>query len=119
MVCNSKSTSRPEIFPDNIIFPYGNAAIAVIKSAVAGTLAVEPHTITDLYLQFGSFKNCIHARISELRLAVVVVRSRVIAGIFSDIIFNIRAFPLKCSAYFSSTSLVHSFVVISIPSFSR
>ena len=40
----------PDIFPDKIILPFGNFATYSIKSAVAGTDAVEPHTTTQSYL---------------------------------------------------------------------
>ena len=48
-VSKTKSSGLPDIFPDKIILPFLLFATAAIKSAVAGTDAVDPHTIIQSY----------------------------------------------------------------------
>mgnify|MGYP003302934392 CR=1 FL=1 len=87
LVSKVKSCSLPLILPDRIIRPFLYFATARIKSAVAGTLAVEAQTTTNLYLSNTS----IQLRISRFFAHVAVILPPAYAPINSDKIFKIRA----------------------------
>ena len=113
-VSNSKSHSRPDILPGKIIRPFAEFATATIKSAVAGTLAVDEQTITNPYFRlFLTTRNGFFQGLPYIMIGISIANDGIIRSKKVLVGILLSGFVLQMIGY-QFTTFITSYALFSL-----